>query len=65
MPGQCLGNCPYICKKLTKLSFAFKHIALMPDCYYGYGMSIGGVLATKVVFVPRKLQPLQWKVRLV
>ena len=31
---------------LSKLPFAFKHIALMPDAHQGYGMPIGGVLAT-------------------
>ncbi len=31
---------------LSKLPFAFKHIALMPDVHQGYGMPIGGILAT-------------------
>ena len=39
-------------KNLAKLPFAFKHIALMPDCHSGYGMPIGGVMATKQVVVP-------------
>lgn len=33
-------------KNLARLPFAFKHIALMPDTHQGYGMPIGGVLAT-------------------
>ncbi|KKM63259.1 hypothetical protein LCGC14_1513320 [marine sediment metagenome] len=37
---------------LTKLPFTFKHIALMPDFHLGYGMPIGGVLATKGVVIP-------------
>jgi len=37
---------------LSQLPFAFKHIALMPDAHMGYGMPIGGVLATKQVVVP-------------
>ena len=37
---------------LAHLPFAFKHIALMPDCHKGYGMPIGGVLATKNVVIP-------------
>lgn len=37
---------------LSDLPFAFKHIALMPDCHQGYGMPIGGVLATKNVIIP-------------
>ena len=37
---------------LSNLPFAFHHIALMPDCHSGYGMPIGGVLATKDVIIP-------------
>jgi tRNA-splicing ligase RtcB len=37
---------------LANLPFAFRHIALMPDCHSGYGMPIGGVLATRGVIVP-------------
>ena len=37
---------------LAKLPFAFKHIALMPDAHSGYGMPIGGVMATSGVVVP-------------
>lgn len=37
---------------ISKLPFAFKHIAIMPDSHQGYGMPIGGVLATKDVIVP-------------
>jgi tRNA-splicing ligase RtcB len=31
---------------LSNLPFAFSHIALMPDVHQGYGMPIGGILAT-------------------
>ena len=37
---------------LANLPFAFKHIAIMPDSHQGYGMPIGGVLATKGVIIP-------------
>ena len=37
---------------LANLPFAFKHIAIMPDAHQGYGMPIGGVMATKNVIVP-------------
>lgn len=37
---------------LSKLPFAFHHIAIMPDCHTGYGMPIGGVLATENVVIP-------------
>jgi len=37
---------------LANLPFAFSHICLMPDTHEGYGMPIGGVLATNNVIVP-------------
>ena len=37
---------------LSNLPFIFKHVALMPDCHQGYGMPIGGVIATKGYIIP-------------
>lgn len=37
---------------LANLPFAFKHIAIMPDSHLGYGMPIGGVMATLGKIVP-------------
>ncbi|MDR2970617.1 MAG: RtcB family protein [Bacteroidales bacterium] len=37
---------------LANLPFAFSHICLMPDTHEGYGMPIGGVMATDNVIVP-------------
>lgn len=45
-------GCVAQAKNLANLPFAFKHIALMPDTHQGYGMPIGGVLATRGVVVP-------------
>lgn len=39
-------------KNLANLPFIYKHLAIMPDSHQGYGMPIGGVLATKGVVVP-------------
>jgi len=39
-------------RNLANLPFAFKHIAIMPDVHAGYGMPIGGVLATNQVVIP-------------
>jgi tRNA-splicing ligase RtcB len=39
-------------KNLANHPFSFKWVALMPDCHSGYGMPIGGVLATKNVIIP-------------
>lgn len=39
-------------KNLANLPFSVSHIALMPDCHQGYGMPIGGVLATQEVIIP-------------
>ena len=36
----------------ANLPFAFKHVAIMPDAHQGYGMPIGGVLATKEIVIP-------------
>ena len=37
---------------LSRLPFAFHHIAVMPDCHSGYGMPIGGVLAAQGFVIP-------------
>lgn len=37
---------------LANLPFAFKHVAMMADAHKGYGMCIGGVLATENVIIP-------------
>ncbi|MDP4186338.1 MAG: RtcB family protein, partial [Bacteroidota bacterium] len=39
-------------RNLANLPFAFHHIALMPDAHSGFGMPIGGVLATQKVVIP-------------
>jgi tRNA-splicing ligase RtcB (3'-phosphate/5'-hydroxy nucleic acid ligase) len=39
-------------KNLANLPFAFHHVAIMPDSHQGYGMPIGGVLATRDVIIP-------------
>lgn len=37
---------------LANLPFVHKWVAIMPDSHQGYGMPIGGVLATKGVIIP-------------
>ena len=39
-------------RNLANLPFAYKWIAIMPDCHQGFGMPIGGVLAAADVIVP-------------
>jgi tRNA-splicing ligase RtcB len=39
-------------RNLANLPFTFKHVALMPDAHPGYGMPIGGVLATEDAVIP-------------
>ena len=39
-------------KHLANLPFAYKWVSIMPDSHQGYGMPIGGVLATKGVIIP-------------
>jgi tRNA-splicing ligase RtcB len=37
---------------LANLPFLYKHVALMPDSHQGFGMPIGGVIATEGVIIP-------------
>ncbi|MBU3937290.1 MAG: RtcB family protein [Proteobacteria bacterium] len=39
-------------KNLANLPFVFKHVAVMPDAHQGYGMPIGGVMASEDVVIP-------------
>ncbi len=39
-------------KNLANLPFIHKHIAIMPDAHQGYGMPIGGIMATHGVVIP-------------
>jgi len=39
-------------KNLANLPFVYKWVAIMPDSHQGYGMPIGGVLATTDVIIP-------------
>ena len=39
-------------RNLANLPFVHSHIAIMPDAHLGYGMPIGGVMATDGVVIP-------------
>jgi tRNA-splicing ligase RtcB (3'-phosphate/5'-hydroxy nucleic acid ligase) len=39
-------------RNLANLPFVFKWISIMPDSHQGYGMPIGGVMATEKVIIP-------------
>jgi len=39
-------------KNLANHSQVFRHVALMPDCHVGYGMPIGGVIASEGAVIP-------------
>ncbi|NMB55086.1 MAG: RtcB family protein [Leptolinea sp.] len=39
-------------RNLANLPFAFRWVAIMPDAHTGYGMPIGGVLATREMVIP-------------
>src|SRR3954471_19478170 len=36
----------------ASVSFVFKHVAVMPDCHYGKGATVGTVLATQGAVIP-------------
>jgi tRNA-splicing ligase RtcB (3'-phosphate/5'-hydroxy nucleic acid ligase) len=50
--GQIEEACLQQAKNLANFPFAYKWIALMPDTHSGYGMPIGGVVATENVIMP-------------
>ncbi|MEK6201280.1 MAG: RtcB family protein [Desulfobulbaceae bacterium] len=39
-------------RNLANLPFIFQHVAVMPDAHQGYGMPIGGVMASDEVVIP-------------
>src|SRR5215470_10295297 len=36
----------------ARMPFIFKHVAVMPDCHYGKGATVGTVLATSGAVIP-------------
>src|SRR5687767_4051919 len=36
----------------ASMPFVFKHIAVMPDCHFGKGATVGTVIASKAAIVP-------------
>jgi tRNA-splicing ligase RtcB len=50
--GQLDADCMRQAKNLSNLPFAYKWVALMPDTHSGFGMPIGGVIATRNVIIP-------------
>jgi len=46
------GNAIAQAKNLANLPFIFRQVCLMPDTHEGYGMPIGGVIATNGVVIP-------------
>src|SRR4030088_1118254 len=36
----------------ASMGFIFKHVAVMPDCHYGKGATVGTVIATKGAVIP-------------
>src|SRR5688572_5343546 len=36
----------------AKMPFVFKHVAVMPDCHYGKGATVGTVLPTNGAIIP-------------
>ena len=46
------GNALAQARNLANLPFVFRQVCLMPDTHEGYGMPIGGVIATNGVVIP-------------
>src|SRR6056297_1682551 len=43
-------------KNLANLPFIHKWVSIMPDSHQGFGMPIGGVMATKNVIIPNAVR---------
>src|SRR5438128_11798605 len=39
-------------RNTASMPVIFKHVAVMPDCHYGKGATVGTVLATKGAIIP-------------
>jgi len=39
-------------RNTSEVPVMFKHVAVMPDCHYGLGATVGTVLATKGAIIP-------------
>ncbi len=39
-------------KNVAKLPFIYKHVALMPDCHFGKGATVGSVIPTRKAIIP-------------
>ncbi|HEY6872973.1 MAG TPA: RtcB family protein [Geobacteraceae bacterium] len=46
------GNALAQARNLANLPFVFRQVCLMPDTHEGYGMPIGGVIATEGAVIP-------------
>lgn len=39
-------------KNIARLPFIFKHVAVMPDCHWGMGSTVGSVIPTRKAVIP-------------
>lgn len=51
-PDKLEDSCKVQAENLARLPFLHKWVALMPDTHTGFGMPIGGVIATKKAIIP-------------
>jgi len=42
-------------ENIAEFPFIFKHIAVMPDCHLGKGVTVGSVIATKGAIIPAEV----------
>ena len=39
-------------ENLSRMPFIFKHVAVMPDCHFGMGATVGSVIPTNRAIIP-------------
>src|SRR5437870_6399909 len=51
-PGTVEASALKQIENTASMGFVFKHVAVMPDCHYGKGATVGTVIATKGAIIP-------------
>src|SRR5438034_3834144 len=51
-PGTVEAGARRQIENTASMPFIYKHVAVMPDCHYGKGATVGTVIATKGAIIP-------------
>lgn len=51
-PGSIEEKAKQQIQNISELPFIFRHVAIMPDCHFGKGATVGSVIATQGAIIP-------------